>query len=1293
LAFHLKSHIGLSLEQLLDWTNLVPSVVPVAIPHLNLIRPDNSSVDRPVKEKSAPREPHCTETSIIIPTGLVLSPHEFVRWKHQIVGGHSIHSQFARPQKTTVERWETTAIPSKEFADKNKTKPNERLTTLRAIHSEPTFIEPTIAISPDLEERRTIVIRSAGFDNQEYNPIPLTYNDLRLSSMGGSLKVQGSWPHTAPFGVKNVTKYVQDTVQSRDQLVRIETAYYGCNIPIVGKLIEIRAREFLPVKDTKDQKGIGAVILKRWFSSHIPHSEFETITAELVYGRRWPFKRVVFSWPDEVELNEPIDVIQNDPIKGLRGSDINACWLIQKCGTEPLLIEVTTTDRQDKTQSFKLPMMFIRQNIAMDKLKVRPYLELYLKEAKRRPINFAGQLLGFVAQPPERKEKRGAFPVDTLVMNVEYDDKGWCWGNHLTVRPPTAYPAKFPPDWEIAYYPSVAQFDIRLPEVQAYSIDGKDQCTVGWNPIYTNKGFTANGENVGELFLDINQLKPLGFAGDKGGGLANPSLNIQSLSRLIGVVGGGGQDKNNLLVSQESKLANGTFDPNEFFPENAKIIGGIKLRDVLKLINQVTNLSDIPQLAGENYADLQAAAEVLSDVGKLVDVLIKLGEAIAPETITRLKSTSDKLVSSLSEFIEPLRGFLDTLIDLIKKPRDEEGVLSFSGTFAILADSVLTNYSDLDLNSSLLELRSLFNIDRLASELVNAPINAIRGELSNFDLRKLILPAERLKKIIELIRNPDSLLDGSFFEEARSALAGLTLGANGLMSVVRSLISGFRDNIRQALGNSLEQITQSVELYTAQNKKDSFRHFLDTRFPESIKKETSPFAYLRLNSFEDHLQRSIIAPLQQTIEELSSNIDDHIDNNFTVTEIQPLLAAIEKAFEYLKKEVEVVLKELEKLVNKMPRTISVGYSWDTELQCGPKDFEIFVAKNSANGKRARLQINSKIEKKLGFKSEALLSKPTAQASISLTDFQIVLIPKTTFLTITFRQLLVKSDGFNKPQVSVVIEDVAFGQSLEFVQKLAELLSPGNGFQIGVTPKGIEAGYALGIPAFSIGVFNLADLSIGIGLILPFTEGALNLALNVSERHRPCLLSVGIFGGTAFFRIVVEPQGKLGGGSVKEIEAALEFGAVAAVTLGPASGRLYAFGGIYYSRTGESVTFVGYVRAGGCLDVLGLISASVEFYLALQYIPSENTARGIASVTVHVKIIFVINVRVTLTYEKRFAGSSSSQRSRANSNKLLLSTTQIAIRDSLVMKSHGIEGDESHVPLVTEEWVEYCRLFG
>jgi hypothetical protein len=229
----------------------------------------------------------------------------------------------------------------------------------------------------------------------------------------------------------------------------------------------------------------------------------------------------------------------------------------------------------------------------------------------------------------------------------------------------------------------------------------------------------------------------------------------------------------------------------------------------------------------------------------------------------------------------------------------------------------------------------------------------------------------------------------------------------------------------------------------------------------------------------------------------------------------------------------------------------------------------------------------------------------------------------------------------KPDVSVSLdpaEPVQFAGDLEFVDELREAIPPelfGEGPSLDVSPNGIRAGFAIGLPPIAVGVFSLKDVHLGAGLALPFLDGKPVFDFEVSRRDHPFLLSVAIFGGGGFFHLQLDTAG------IKELEAALEFGATASLDIGVASGSVHMMAGIYFSLERRqpnnelAATLTGYLRVGGSLSVLGLITISVEFNLSFTY-TEQGKAYGRATLTVQVEVAF-FSKSVKLTVERTFGG--------------------------------------------------------
>ncbi|MFI6151798.1 hypothetical protein ACIBCA_03770 [Kitasatospora sp. NPDC051170] len=230
-----------------------------------------------------------------------------------------------------------------------------------------------------------------------------------------------------------------------------------------------------------------------------------------------------------------------------------------------------------------------------------------------------------------------------------------------------------------------------------------------------------------------------------------------------------------------------------------------------------------------------------------------------------------------------------------------------------------------------------------------------------------------------------------------------------------------------------------------------------------------------------------------------------------------------------------------------------------------------------------------------------------------------------------RQPEVKAHGF----------DLQFDGELEFVSTLRDLLPAdafGSGPFIDVTTSGITAGVDLAVPDSGVGIFSLQNLRLSAALHIPFDDQPLSLRFSICERHHPFNLSVSALGGGGFLSLVIDPKG------IQLAEGALEFGGNLSLNLGVASGGIYAMGGVYFAIDSHgSVVITGYLRCGGYLSVLGIVSVTVEFYLGLTYHKDADAhtseVSGVGSVTVGVHVAF-FSKTVSLSLERHFPGGKS-----------------------------------------------------
>lgn len=345
--------------------------------------------------------------------------------------------------------------------------------------------------------------------------------------------------------------------------------------------------------------------------------------------------------------------------------------------------------------------------------------------------------------------------------------------------------------------------------------------------------------------------------------------------------------------------------------------------------------------------------------------------------------------------------------------------------------------------------------------------------------------------------------------------------------------------------------------------------------------------------------------------------------------------------------------DVPKLLSKdLPDRIEARFDWKTSVN---KSDPLGLFVPNPDGAQTVLEMHGVLSSPI-----ANPAATTFNAEASIVNFKVNLFG---FITIWFDRLRFIAKTGTKPDVAVDLHagnrTIEFGGPLEFVNKLREII-PSNGFadppSLSVTPSGIAASYSLNIPSVAVGIFALQHVSIGAGFALPFDSKPVEVRFNFSERQRPFSLTVSLLGGGGFFAIGIGTEG------VREIEAALEFGAEVAIDLGVASGGVEIKAGVYFHWMQKSVELAGYVRLHGELSVLGLISASLTFNLQLAYLKDSghSVVWGEATLVVEIEILF-FSADVSVKCRREFGGS---------------------------------DGDPKFIELIPDQatWTKYCEAF-
>jgi hypothetical protein len=257
---------------------------------------------------------------------------------------------------------------------------------------------------------------------------------------------------------------------------------------------------------------------------------------------------------------------------------------------------------------------------------------------------------------------------------------------------------------------------------------------------------------------------------------------------------------------------------------------------------------------------------------------------------------------------------------------------------------------------------------------------------------------------------------------------------------------------------------------------------------------------------------------------------------------------------------------------------------------------------------------------------------TFTTTCSLDDFVLDL----EVLVLDFERVQLQAVAGKKMDVDVRFRGFEFAGPLAFVETLRELI-PFDGFSdppdVQVTPAGITAGFTVGLPNLSVGVFSLENLSLGAGFDVPFVGKPVSTWFAFCTRENPSRLTVSLFGGGFYLGLTVDAEG------LQVFEGAIEFGAACSVDFGVASGSVSAMAGLYFKIEGSDYTLAGYFRLRGEVEALGIVTVSIELYLEMRYESATEKCVGTASLSIEIDVaLFSTTIEISCT--KKFAGSGA-----------------------------------------------------
>ncbi|MCT0208260.1 hypothetical protein [Synechococcus sp. CS-1332] len=505
-----------------------------------------------------------TTTALELPYRLMLSPIGTARWQHALQPA---------TQRGRTELWHT------RLGDPVPEGGRDTPSRIRALWS-PDFdsvgqVDPPrpFRMSLDAQDRQFLV-KLMGEWNQKradgagaYLPRSSEAKRLHLSSLGALLDAGGDWD-PRPNGV-DLEQWRHLATLGRDHYVRVVYSGFLMWCGHAASLVKVTERKFESL--TKDSNNRVAVLRQRFFIIVRERVRHYDGSRHRFKGRNFPFQTVEVLTQVTPNLNKPTKL---ETAEGKKIYDkSNGVDITERMAFFPMIggltgtkfrFEIVATDRDGQRVGFSMPLLFVSEVVNTDRSTL--LLDAYNAEdrdsVRRAELN--GASVGFDAINP-RETQLATRSMSFRVGALAPTDK-------LLATAPN-----FSPEMERA--------DVCVPALQ--KLLGRDDAIAMRYPEVVRDALS----NPGELFLSVaDSPYPLDFGGagksqtDAIGGLAAPTMAVLGLSKRSGPVSAqlqpGGPPEQQIANALTNAIAN-RFDPKDFFPKEATLIGGITLNELI----------------------------------------------------------------------------------------------------------------------------------------------------------------------------------------------------------------------------------------------------------------------------------------------------------------------------------------------------------------------------------------------------------------------------------------------------------------------------------------------------------------------------------------------------------------------------------------------------------------------------------------------------------------------------------------------------------------------------------------
>ncbi|HVR18120.1 MAG TPA: hypothetical protein VMS65_00445, partial [Polyangiaceae bacterium] len=648
LAFRVPealSSLPLTVEGLLAWDKLEPSISARAV------SASAAKAHRPLEPIAAPA---LTETAVEAPWRLVVSPNESSAW---------LHATAPVTHEGRTELWHTRLGVRVEGRPREDVAENR---TLRAIWSPDYRPDPTSKAPADnvpfrsslsANDRHQIVRLSSDYTILQrggskpktkasvvhYEPQPIAVDRFMLSPLGAWAELRGDWDLTDAARIReslSVEEWQHVSTLGRDHFARV--VYAGLAYPCGHRASLIKTTE----RKVQTIDGAPVAILRQRFNVVIrqPFRSYAP-AAYPRHGREMPLTAGI-----RIHTLLTPDLDLPAAIKGTKRS----FWIA--AGEEAFRFPCTGTDVRGRPVDFQMAAIFVSFEDLSDETVTLTSLKAEYEKAElleRRTSRVGGRKMAFAPSDASRPDST-TLDVDSFVLVAEEPV-----GNVES----------------IPFLPKLATAAVRLPAVE--QLVGN----LGIQGIKLSHEFLTGAPNAGGVFAELTTTAKLEVPAERAGALATPNLTITGISERLGPVAG-----------DLGKLADGKFEPSNFFDGSARLLGGISLGDIVRADFSDAQLPALRTVIFDEPDGSQTSVTTLSfkpalqasgpfkfrpggDATLAIDTIVRrrLGSSLAPE---------QTIQGVLSRFSLDLAGVIAADFDALRFTRNAAGTLDVAAELA-----------------------------------------------------------------------------------------------------------------------------------------------------------------------------------------------------------------------------------------------------------------------------------------------------------------------------------------------------------------------------------------------------------------------------------------------------------------------------------------------------------------------------------------------------------------------------------------------------------------------------------